>query len=130
MSRNAQGGSTKYQTIVFPKTECSGTSGIPQQIPFPFPSPPFSRSYVIPAGPWHSENSWVKYKPVKNMHIHTLISLGRTVSTWHRTSRGFPFSVIQEEQNSHVGELEMFWLQGTGSTPFPFIVSKWTQEIK
>lgn len=52
MSRNAQGGSTKYQTIVFPKTECSGTSGIPQQIPLPFPSPPFSRSYVIPDPCW------------------------------------------------------------------------------
>lgn len=112
METNAEGGSTKYQAIVFQKQNGVGrNSGIPQQIsasPDRRPPPSFpslcSRaltSFPTHAAPRHSQNSWVKYKVTRThfrtcIHTHaTSLSLGALLrlsplSTWHKTIQGIP----------------------------------------
>ena len=99
--RETQGGSTQIPDNCVPKTERSGNSGIPQQISASFPSL-CSRaltSFPTRGGLRHSQNSWVKYKLAKACaYTHSAsisyIGLGTLlrlpVSTWHKTSRGFP----------------------------------------
>lgn len=74
---NAEGGSTKYQTIVFQK---ENRVRIPQQISasscrphLRLPSHCYGAltSFTTCGGPRHSQNSWVKYKLTKHTQAYT-----------------------------------------------------------
>lgn len=89
---NAEGGSTKYQTIVFQKQNGVGTQEFDSRYPPPYAHPPLSfpslcsralTSFPTHGGPRHSQNSWVKYK-LHQTHTHTCIHTQAHTRCFHR----------------------------------------------